>query len=93
LLLAGILVRRRLRREPAVGNIPGRPRRRLIAENATELRRGRTCGKAYCGKAYCGKAYCTKACTDHEHDGDDAEHETLRSWAALGSGAAAGPPG
>jgi hypothetical protein len=88
LLLAGILVRRRLRRESAVGNIPGRPRRRLIAENAAELRRGRTCGKAYCGKAYC-----TKACTDHEHNGDDAEHETLRSWAALGSGAAAGPPG
>jgi hypothetical protein len=47
LLLAGILVRwPRLRREPAVGNVSGRPRRRLIAENIAELRRGRPCGKA-----------------------------------------------
>jgi hypothetical protein len=86
LLLAGILIW--LRRAPPIGNIPGRPWRRLIAENAAELRRGRPCGKAYCAKAYHAKA-----CTDHEHNGDDAEHETLRSWAAPGSGVAAGPPG
>jgi hypothetical protein len=66
LLLAGILVRwPRLRREPAIRNVPGRPRRRLIAE----LRRGRPCGEA---------------CTDHEHNSGDAEHETLRFWARLG---------
>jgi hypothetical protein len=60
LLLAGILIWRR--REPTIGNVAGRPWRRLIAENAAELRRGRPCGKV---------------CTDHEHNGDDAEHETL----------------
>jgi hypothetical protein len=83
LLLAGILVRwPRLRRESAIGNVPGRPRRRLIAK----LRRGRPCGKARCDKACCGKA-----CTDHEHKSGDAEHETLRSWARLDQ--AADPPG
>jgi hypothetical protein len=73
LLLAGILVRwPRLRRESAIGNVPWRPRRRRIAENIAELRRGRPCGKA---------------CTDHEHKSGDAEHETLRSWARLGQAA------
>jgi hypothetical protein len=79
LLLTGVLVRRtRLRREPAIGNVPWRPWRPLIAENIAKLRGGRPCGKA---------------CTDHEHKSGETEHETLRSWAAPGSGAAAGPPG
>jgi hypothetical protein len=70
LLLAAVLIRwRRLCREPAIGNVPGRPGRRRIAKDIAELRRGRPRGKA---------------CTDHEQNSGDAEHETLRFWARLG---------